>query len=55
MKTIEEIEKIRKEKREELELRTNTNADTREKHILVGSGTGCTSCRQPEWKNPLWR
>ena len=35
MKSLEEIESIRKLKREELDLRVNTKADTREKHILV--------------------
>ena len=30
------------EKRKELDLRVNTEADTREKHILVCHGTGCT-------------
>ena len=39
MKTVEEIEEIRKQKRKELDLRINTNADTREKHILVCHGT----------------
>ena len=48
MKTIEEIEKIRTEKRKELELRVNTEADTREKHILVCRGTGCTSSKSPK-------
>lgn len=48
MKTIEELEKIRLEKRKELELRVNTNTDTREKHILVCRGTGCTSSKSPE-------
>ena len=48
MKTIEEIEKIRAEKRVELDLRKNTNADTREKHILVCHGTGCTSSKSPQ-------
>jgi (2Fe-2S) ferredoxin len=48
MKTIEEIEKIRSEKRAELELRVNTSADTREKHILVCRGTGCTSSKSPK-------
>ena len=43
MKTIEEINQIRKEKRAELDLRVNTKSDTREKHILVCHGTGCTS------------
>ena len=31
MNTIEEIHKIREEKKKELELRVNTNLDTREK------------------------
>ena len=31
MKTLEEIENIRQEKRKELDIRVNTNADTREK------------------------
>ena len=48
MKTIAEIEKIRREKRAELDLRVNTNADTREKHILVCRGTGCTSSKSPK-------
>ena len=48
MKTLEQIHKIRKEKREELDLRINTKADTREKHILVCHGTGCTSSKSPE-------
>ena len=48
MKSIEEIEKIRIEKRAELDLRVNTEADTREKHILVCHGTGCTSSKSPK-------
>lgn len=48
MKTIQEIEKIRNEKRTELDLRINTEADTREKHILVCRGTGCTSSKSPK-------
>ena len=40
MKTLEEIKNIREEKRRELDLRINTEADTREKHILVCHGTG---------------
>ena len=48
MKTIEELEEIRKEKRKELELRVNTEADTRENHILVCRGTGCTSSKSPK-------
>ena len=48
MKTLEEIQKIREEKRKELDLRVNLNADTREKHILVCRGTGCTSSKSPK-------
>lgn len=48
MKTLEEINKIREEKRKELDLRVNTKLDTREKHILVCHGTGCTSSNSPE-------
>lgn len=48
MKTLEEINKIRAKKRLELDLRKNTAADTREKHILVCQGTGCTSSKSPE-------
>lgn len=48
LKTIEELHQIKKEKRKELDLRINTKADTREKHILVCQGTGCTSSKSPE-------
>lgn len=48
MKTLEEINKIREEKRKELDLRVNLNANTREKHILVCRGTGCTSSKSPK-------
>ena len=48
MKTLQEIQQIREEKRRELDLRVNTKADTREKHILVCHGTGCTSSKSPE-------
>ncbi|MBO6233677.1 MAG: NADH-quinone oxidoreductase subunit NuoF [Clostridia bacterium] len=48
MKSLEEIQKIREEKKKELELRVNTKLDTREKHILVCQGTGCTSSNSPE-------
>ena len=48
MKTLQEIQKIREEKRKELDLRVNTKLDTREKHILVCQGTGCTSSNSPE-------
>lgn len=48
MKTIDEIHKIREQKRKELDLRVNTKLDTREKHILVCQGTGCTSSKSPK-------
>ena len=48
MKSIEEIHKIREEKKKELDLRINTSAETREKHILVCHGTGCTSSKSPK-------
>ena len=48
MKSLEELSKIREEKRKELDLRKNVNADTREKHILVCQGTGCTSSKSPK-------
>lgn len=48
MKTLEEIHQIREQKRKDLDLRVNIKADTREKHILVCRGTGCTSSKSPE-------
>ncbi len=48
MKTLVEIKKIREEKRKELDLRVNLNASTKEKHILVCRGTGCTSSKSPK-------
>ena len=48
MKSLEEIHEIREEKSKELDLRVNTKADTREKHILVCHGTGCTSSKSPK-------
>ena len=48
MNALEKINQIREEKRKELALRVNTNANTREKHILVCHGTGCTSSKSPE-------
>ena len=46
--TLEKIKEIRNEKRKELDLRVNLNADTKEKHILVCRGTGCTSSKSPQ-------
>ena len=48
MKTLEEIQKIRELKRQELDLRVNLKANTTEKHILVCHGTGCTSSKSPK-------
>ena len=48
MKSLQEIQKIREEKRKELDLRVNLEANTREKHILVCHGTGCTSSKSPK-------
>ena len=47
MKSLEEINQIREEKRKELDLRVNLKANTKEKHILVCRGTGCTSSKSP--------
>lgn len=47
MKTLEEIEQIRKQKRNELDLRVCYNDKIKEKHILVCRGTGCTSSKSP--------
>ena len=48
MKTVKELQMIREDKRKELDLRVNTKSDTREKHILVCHGTGCTSSKSPQ-------
>lgn len=48
MKSLEEIRKIREEKRKELDLRVNLKANTVEKHILVCRGTGCTSSKSED-------
>jgi len=48
MKSLEQIHKIREEKRKELDLRVNLKANTQEKHILVCHGTGCTSSKSPK-------
>ena len=48
MKTLNEIKEIREQKRQELDLRINLNANTQEKHILVCRGTGCTSSKSPK-------
>lgn len=48
MKTLQEINNIRENKRKELDLRVNLKANTIEKHILVCHGTGCTSSKSDE-------
>ena len=48
MKSLEEIKKIREQKRKELDLRVNLKANTVEKHILVCRGTGCTSSKSED-------
>ena len=48
MKSLEEIRTIREEKRKELDIRVNSEVGTKEKHILVCHGTGCTSSKSPE-------
>ena len=48
MKSLEEIKKIREEKRKELDLRVNLKANSHEKHILVCHGTGCTSSKSED-------
>ena len=48
MKTREEIDEIREQKRAELQLRVSSTAPTTEKHILVCRGTGCTSSKSPK-------
>lgn len=53
MKSLKEIHNIRDKKRKELDLRVNTNLDTREKHILVCHGTGCTSSKSEDILNNL--
>ena len=46
---LEEAEKLEKQlKKKELDLRTNINSNTVEKHILVCHGTGCTSSKSEE-------
>jgi len=48
METLQKIEKIREEKRKELDIRINETVGTKEKHILVCHGTGCTSSKSPQ-------
>ncbi len=48
MKTIQQIQEIRNQTRNELDLRINTKANNQEKHILVCRGTGCISSKSPK-------
>ena len=48
MKSLEEINKIREDRRRELDLRVNLKANATEKHILVCHGTGCTSSKSED-------
>ncbi len=48
MDTLEKIRKIRESKRKELDIRVNSAVGTKEKHILVCHGTGCTSSKSPK-------
>ena len=48
MISLDKLNKIREEKKKELELRKNINTPTKEKHILVCEGTGCTSSKSPQ-------
>lgn len=48
MQTLERIRKIREEMRKKLDIRVNESVGTKEKHILVCHGTGCTSSHSPE-------
>ena len=48
MKTLDEIKKIREDKRKELDLRVNKESKAIEKHILVCQGSGCTSSKSPK-------
>ncbi len=48
MEIIKKIHEIKEVKRKELDLRVNTLADTKEKHILICHGTGCTSSKSDD-------
>ena len=48
MEVLDKIHKIREEKRKELDIRVNSQVGTKEKHILVCHGTGCTSSKSPK-------
>ena len=48
MNTLQKIRKIREIKAKELEIRVNDKVGSKEKHILVCHGTGCTSSKSPK-------
>mgnify|MGYP002532214330 CR=1 FL=1 len=48
MNTLQKIREIRDTKRKELEIRVNNTVGSKEKHILVCHGTGCTSSKSPQ-------
>ena len=45
MKTLEELEQIRKDNYERIKIRRGNKLENNEKHILVCGGTGCTSSK----------
>ncbi|MBE5821363.1 MAG: 4Fe-4S dicluster domain-containing protein [Clostridiales bacterium] len=45
MKTLEELEQIRKENYERIKIRKGNKLENNERHILVCGGTGCTSSK----------
>ncbi len=47
MKTLEQLEEIRKEVKKSLSIRNGDVLENGEKHILVCGGTGCTSSKSP--------
>lgn len=48
MNTLQKIREIRDTKRKELDIRVNDTVGSKEKHILVCHGTGCTSSKSPK-------
>lgn len=48
MNTLQKIREIRDTKRKELDIRVNNTVGSKEKHILVCHGTGCTSSKSPK-------
>ena len=48
MKTLEELEQIRKNTFEQIKMRVGEKIDSNRKNILVCGGTGCTSSKSPK-------